>query len=116
MEHRIFDTDFGTFHRFLVDAGSVVFHVKAEDDGSAHVAIYDRDYALKVKGMTGRRAGKSHAAAAVRNKFGPGVIRRMMRAVMAASPTVDSWTYDSRDRSPGNPRRKHTRSFNHAVS
>ena len=54
MEHRIFQTDLGTFHRFIVDEGSVIVHIdpSGEEGEIGFVSIYDRD-------LVTRRTGKA---------------------------------------------------------
>ena len=117
MEHRIFPTSEGTFHRFIVGGESVIIHVRVDGPGRGFVSAYEREYA-KANGMTMtiQEAGRSEAAAACRNMFGTGVMLKMFRAVRESMPEIKVWVTDNRDKRAGLEGRVHERSFHEVVA
>ena len=90
MNHRAIRTDDHAMHRFETDRG-VVF-VRVWDDG--RLEVYEEEAAKSAVGKSDADFRASAEAAAARNKFGVGLMRRIFRAVYRAHPEIRTWAVD----------------------
>ena len=85
--------DGGAVTRFVTDRGSVVVLVRPDGE-DASIEVYEAAACVSAVGSEDKDFAMSEASMAARNRFGPGLIRKMLRHVAAANPWVRRWTWD----------------------
>ena len=80
----------GAFTRFFTDRGNVVVIVRPQGE-DAEVEVYEEQAVLSGYDKTDGEFAVSTLACAARNRFGPGLMLRILRAVKKANPWVRTW-------------------------
>ena len=79
--------------RFVTDRGSVVVLVRPDGE-DASIEVYEAAACMSAVGSEDKDFAMSEAALSARNRFGPGLIRKILRQVAEANPWVKHWKWD----------------------
>lgn len=94
MKHDTYQRPDGFYHRFDTGLGVVWAVVYPGRAASATVAVYEDAAARASVGLDDDEAMERGEAVAARNRFGTGVMLRVLRAVRDATPSVRRWFYE----------------------
>lgn len=83
-------------HRFETDSGIVLVGVRPRGSAMASIDVYERDSALAARGLPDDVAHALPITLAARNRFGPRLIRTILRAVQRATPDVRRFVFEKK--------------------
>lgn len=94
MLHTTHPLESGIYHRFVVDEGTVWVLVEPIGEGAASLAVYEMAAALAHLNRTDEDAQRLPEVEAARNKFGTGLMLRILREVRDSMPEVKVWEWE----------------------
>jgi len=111
MEHSIHELPDGTYHRFVMDEGSVWVRVVPVGGGAGELGIYEQEAAIAGIGLSDEVSHKLPQHAAARHRFGYKAMRRIIETVRDAHPDIHLCRSDTRHKSIVTPGRVHERAI-----
>lgn len=80
----------GAFTRFFTPRGNVIVIVRPDGE-DAVLEVYEEKACLSANGKTDADFGSSEQVKAARNRFGTGLMLKILRHVSDANPWIKTW-------------------------
>jgi len=87
-------TDGGIYMRFPTRLGTIWVRVIKEDHDVASVTVMEQDSAMAAAWMSDGEAYALPVVQEQRNRFGTGLMLKILRAVRDSMPSVVTWAYE----------------------